>query len=363
MLGRLGVMLRAVLVTAMLSSLVVMPPAASAAPGGLLWERSVAPGVRPYDVAVDDDGSYFVSCPGPWGGPSTVEKFAADGTHLWTYDVTANGGGWADHLDLDATGVYVTTGSAGTVIKLDKATGNLIWTASGFPGPAGPTKDVAVYDGVLHVTRFSYADSWFTLDAATGAYIALMPRGAAYVAVDATGIYVWSTDMVLRRLDSGMSVIWETNDVPGGGMELGGDGYLYMGDGDGEVVRKIDIDDGSVAATIERQEYSSGVDIHDGVLYVTIEFGGPDGSGTVRAFAEPWPDYTLPEGVTGLESPSHPDQDTWYADNMPSFIWDYSPSKFYSYSIDQDPDGEPDLTAVAPRCSWGATIARPVRQR
>ncbi|MCD6554886.1 MAG: Ig-like domain repeat protein, partial [Anaerolineae bacterium] len=50
-----------------------------------------------------------------------------------------------------------------------------------------------------------------------------------------------------------------------------------------------------------------------------------------------------------ISSPTHPDEDTWYNDNDPTFSWTTPPSgagiSGYSYILDQAPDTEPDLFA------------------
>lgn len=47
-----------------------------------------------------------------------------------------------------------------------------------------------------------------------------------------------------------------------------------------------------------------------------------------------------------ISSPTHPDQDRWYSDNNPVFIWSGSRTvSNYSYSIDQNPGGFPDTTS------------------
>lgn len=52
-----------------------------------------------------------------------------------------------------------------------------------------------------------------------------------------------------------------------------------------------------------------------------------------------------PQGPV-ISSPTHPDQERWYRDPNPVFVWqeNYSESS-YSYSIDHDPSGFPDTTA------------------
>lgn len=51
-----------------------------------------------------------------------------------------------------------------------------------------------------------------------------------------------------------------------------------------------------------------------------------------------------PQGPN-VSSPTHPDQERWYKDNNPVFVWPKSDfSKGYSYIIDRDPAGFPDAT-------------------
>lgn len=47
-----------------------------------------------------------------------------------------------------------------------------------------------------------------------------------------------------------------------------------------------------------------------------------------------------------IASPTHPDQDKWYKDNNPIFIWTKNQySEAYSFAIDRDPAGVPDTVA------------------
>jgi hypothetical protein len=47
-----------------------------------------------------------------------------------------------------------------------------------------------------------------------------------------------------------------------------------------------------------------------------------------------------------ISSPTHPDQEKWYKDNNPVFVWSKSPAgEAYSFAIDRDPAGVPDTSA------------------
>lgn len=47
-----------------------------------------------------------------------------------------------------------------------------------------------------------------------------------------------------------------------------------------------------------------------------------------------------------ISSPTHPDQEKWYRDPNPIFVWPRSPfGEAYSFSIDENPSGFPDTTA------------------
>lgn len=356
MFRKIGTVLRSVLVAAMVLNLLVVAPA-TAAPGGLQWERPSAPGADPFDVVVDTDGSYFVASV----GSASVEKFAADGTHLWTFDSMAAFESWTIHLDVDASGLYINI-EHGSVAKLDKATGELIWTATGLPDPGRVVTDVSVYDGIVYVTQPGMIDSWFMLNADTGAYLSPVgystphPEDAFYyVEVDATGIYVWTNEQMLRRLDFGRNVVWEVPLDGGGGMALDGLGYVYVPDDNAGIVNKIDISDGSIVGTLYGQDGCVGVGYLGDMLYTTLSSGD-----LVRAYTEPWPDPTAPQDITELTSPSHPDQDARYADGSPGFTWGYSASKLYSWVIDQDAEGEPDLTADAVAPAGTSLLGAPV---
>lgn len=55
--------------------------------------------------------------------------------------------------------------------------------------------------------------------------------------------------------------------------------------------------------------------------------------------------YPPPLGPV-ISSPTHPDQEKWYRDNNPIFLWPKSPgAEAYSFVIDRDPGGVPDTTA------------------
>ena len=48
-----------------------------------------------------------------------------------------------------------------------------------------------------------------------------------------------------------------------------------------------------------------------------------------------------------ISSPTHPDEERWYRDNNPIFIWSKSPrAEAYSFNIDRDPNGVPGTKAV-----------------
>ena len=357
--SRLAQLLRTMLVASMVLGIVPVAPSMAAAEpaGGLQWERASFPGADPFDVAVDTDGSYFVASV----GSASVEKFAADGTHLWTFDSMAAFESWSIHLDVDASGLYINI-EHGSVAKLDKATGELIWTASGLPDPGRVVTDVSVYDGIVYVTQPGMIDRWFMLDADTGAYLSPVgystphPEDAFYyVEVDATGIYVWTNEQMLRRLDFDRNVVWEVPLEGAGGMALDGLGYIYVPDDNAGIVNKIAIADGSIVGTLYGQEGCVGVGYLGDMLYTTSSAGD-----VVRAYTEPWPDPTAPQDITGLTSPSHPDQDAHYADDSPGFTWDFSASNLYSWVIDQDPEGEPDLTADAVASAGTSLLGAPV---
>lgn len=55
--------------------------------------------------------------------------------------------------------------------------------------------------------------------------------------------------------------------------------------------------------------------------------------------------FPPPLGPT-ISSPTHPDQEKWYRENNPIFVWAKSAgAEAYSYGIDQDPGGVPDTSA------------------
>ncbi len=346
-------------VVMVVGSVAIMP--ASAAVGGLIWERPSDPGTSPFDVVVDVDGSYYVSCP----GSASLEKFSSDGTHLWTFDVMGHYEDYTAHADVDETGVYLNIEGGGTVAKLDKATGAVIWTASGIPGEARSVCDVAVHNGFVFVTQPGLWDSWFTLDASTGAYVGPVgystphPSDAFYyVEADDTGVYVWANEEILRRIDDELNVVWEVPLTNAGGMVLDGAGFLYVPDDREGTVRKISIADGSIVATLYGQDGCVGVGFLDGVLYTTSS-----SDDVVRTYAEPWPDPSAPQDVTGLTSPTHPSPESWYENDSPGFVWDFDPTRLYSWSIDQDPEGVPDVTAdsvvLAGDAILGSTVTYP----
>lgn len=74
-----------------------------------------------------------------------------------------------------------------------------------------------------------------------------------------------------------------------------------------------------------------------------------DGRGTNILGQKPSVFFTFlvpaPQGPI-ISSPTHPDQERWYRDNNPVFVWSKSPfASAYSYSIDRDPSGFPDTEA------------------
>lgn len=54
---------------------------------------------------------------------------------------------------------------------------------------------------------------------------------------------------------------------------------------------------------------------------------------------------TIVGEVADLSSDTHPDQEAWYLETIAGFTWGTIPGGSYSYSVDHDPDGEPDLVA------------------
>lgn len=56
--------------------------------------------------------------------------------------------------------------------------------------------------------------------------------------------------------------------------------------------------------------------------------------------------------VAGLASPSHPDAGHWYPAGTAEFVWDVGQVNGFSFSIDRDPNGVPDLIADD-WSSWG----------
>jgi hypothetical protein len=61
----------------------------------------------------------------------------------------------------------------------------------------------------------------------------------------------------------------------------------------------------------------------------------------------------LPPDITGLASPTHPDETRWYSNDNPEFLWLGLPEGVsdvagYSYVLDQDPATVPDTTTELP---------------
>ncbi len=110
---------------------------------------------------------------------------------------------------------------------------------------------------------------------------------------------------------------------------------------------------------------SPGINVSDGVVLTLtfrvvslgeaeIKFGGKtsvlanDGQGTNVLNQKPSAFFRFslapPQGPT-ISSPTHPDQEKWYQDNSPLFIWSKSQfSEGYSFEFNQDPADTPDTT-------------------
>ncbi|MCX5682344.1 MAG: PQQ-like beta-propeller repeat protein, partial [Planctomycetota bacterium] len=85
---------------------------------------------------VDGDRIYLVSGHGLIGCYST-----SNGAKVWTRTMQELGGktpnwGYAESVLIDGKMVVVTSGGAGCITSLDKATGNTLWQSKGFDGPA-----------------------------------------------------------------------------------------------------------------------------------------------------------------------------------------------------------------------------------
>ncbi|MBI2024827.1 MAG: hypothetical protein HYT03_01935 [Candidatus Harrisonbacteria bacterium] len=117
---------------------------------------------------------------------------------------------------------------------------------------------------------------------------------------------------------------------------------------------------------------SPGINTSDGVVLTltfraiapgeaTISFGNRtrilanDGLGTnILANASPafYSISVSPAAGPEIASPSHPDPEKWYRDPNPTFIWqNISGADGFSYSIDQNPSGVPDIESEGIRTS------------
>jgi len=126
------------------------------------------------------------------------------------------------------------------------------------------------------------------------------------------------------------SFIWSASD--GSGIS----GYSYVLD---QTPGTIPDDSSEGAATSKNY-----TDVGSGVWYFHVKARNGSGLWGESAHYRINIDATVP-GAPVVNSPTHPDQDVWYNNNDPSFIWsasDISGITGYSYLLDQTPDTIPD---------------------
>jgi hypothetical protein len=88
-------------------------------------------------------------------------------------------------------------------------------------------------------------------------------------------------------------------------------------------------------------------------IYTAHAVDNAGNQGIEKTFA-----VTVLGDVLGLASPTHPLATTWYPATTAGFRWDERPGVEYSYQLDRDPNGAPDLVAD-PFASRGSMLMPP----
>lgn len=333
----------------------------------------------PYDVAQGPDGSFYVAD----SSNHSVRKIArVEGVWQVSTIATQGAGLWyPGGVTCDSDGnVYVTSTGNGRLLKITSAGVQSLWhpevyLQNSVVGPDGylyATGGNAVWrynlDGTGE-TRIAGTGEAYESDGTSTTATFNDPRG---IACDAEG-NLFVTDysgQTIRRVDretrqvstvagfpqnSGSTDGVGSNARFDGPMDVAYDaatGDLVVADQSTGRVRGMHLEAGGWRVTTLSEPIVGAMGVcvaDDGSVYVAAQYAQE----ILRGEA-------LPE-ITGLASPTHPDDETWYSNSAPKFTWD-SITGVQGYSYDFDHSTEPDVDNTVDAVDAGYVGVQPTNE-